>query len=240
MYFIHPSFNFVSIFLKKQENLNPNFLINVNKDGTVPALVHGEKMIPDSRELSWYLEDTIKDSKSLVNKENRDEIKTWMDKIHKLNFFRVSFAAVEGSEESKFLIKMSENNVNKIKELMNKYPDLEDIYENKLMLWKNNKKMIVTKEEKSKAWEEFSLFFDELEKTLSKTKYLVGDEFTMADCHLIPVFYRMEELKNRNMKEADLISNRENVLKYWHLMKNRESFQIFEIYEMPIDSKNKN
>lgn len=101
-------------------------------------------------------------------------------------------------------------------------PDLASAYHRKLREAYEIEDKLKNPEVLKWSKEHLVRLLDDVETKLNDTAYLAGEEFTMADVMLIPVFSRLKLLD----LEDEYISCRPNIAEYWVLMQQRPSYKM--------------
>ncbi|MBT7267232.1 MAG: hypothetical protein HN884_10190 [Rhodospirillaceae bacterium] len=88
----------------------------------------------------------------------------------------------------------------------------------------------VTPEEEAFAEQRLAEAMDKIEETLSKSAWLAGDEFTLADIAIAPFIERFEA---NNMDALMDFSKRPKVGEWWERVQARPSYQEAYAFENP-------
>lgn len=100
-------------------------------------------------------------------------------------------------------------------------PELAGAYHRKLREAYQTEEKLKDPDVLRRGEEHLVRLLDEVEKQLSETPYLAGEEFTMADVILIPVLARLVLLDLEN----EYIVDRPNIAEYWVLVQQRPSYK---------------
>lgn len=102
-----------------------------------------------------------------------------------------------------------------------KNPDLADVYKKKIETLNRLSAEPSDKAKVDGSKAQLVGLLDEANSRLNSTKYLAGDEYSMADVIFTPVLYRIPQVG----QEKELLDPRVNVKKYWGELKKRPSFK---------------
>jgi hypothetical protein len=120
------------------------------------------------------------------------------------------------------VLKISNNHKMKVAEAYaKKNPDLADVYKKKIETLKkiNAEPSDKAKVDGNKA--QLIELLDEANSRLTTSKYLGGDEYTMADAIFTPVLNRLPQMG----AEKELLEPRANVKRYWGDLRKRPNFK---------------
>lgn len=198
------------------QSLEP-WYIKLNPAGSAPTLVVGEKVIPESAEIIRWA-DEQGDGPLGGDKVDRQFVSEWLKKV---DAWDGNLYAAAGSGAGSFL-KVSNNHKIRVAEAAAKRnPDLADVYMKKIETLKKTNEEPSNKEAVEANKAQLVGLLDEADTRLSSTKYLAGDEYTMADVIFTPVLYRIPQVS----QEKELLDPRVNVKKYWGDLKKRPSYR---------------
>lgn len=193
-------------------SLDPSYL-KINPHGWVPSLVIGETVITESADIVKWTDEQAPGPLG-GDKVDRDFIADWIPKVDAWdgNLFVAAFGSLGDvlKTTTDYKVKVAEANAKK-------YPDLAELYNEKVAALKGSGEPIDGTANKA----QIVALLDEAETRLSNSKFLAGDEYTIADVIFTPCLQRIPFVK----LEKELIDPRENVKKYWLALKKRPSYK---------------
>jgi glutathione S-transferase len=201
----------VDIF-SSNESLLPKFL-ELNPDGSVPILVHGDVKLTDSVDIVRYV-DLLGNhlGGDLVDKQLVDN---WVSLIGRWdgNLFMYSNMNNKGvalfKTASSYRIKLCQTG-------MQVRPDLSDLYQQRIQ----GLKRCPTNEDIINNLVQLRLIVLRAEEQLRFTEYLAGDAYSMADVLMTVTLYCV----NASGKLVDALQQCPNLCRYYQQMKLRPSF----------------
>ncbi|KAL5128176.1 Glutathione S-transferase TCHQD [Glycine soja] len=104
---------------------------------------------------------------------------------------------------------------------MSESPELASDYHRKLKEAYETEEKLKEADVLRRSKDHLVRLLDEVERQLSETPHLAGQEFTMADVMLVPVLARLELLDLEN----EYIIGRPNIAEYWILVQQRLSYK---------------
>lgn len=152
------------------------------------------------------------------DKVDRDFIAEWIPKVDAWdgNLFVAAFGSL-----GPILKTTSEHKIKVAEAYAKKYPDMADVYNKKVEGMKKAGVEYADKANGEANKTQLAALLDEANTRLGKTKYLAGDEYSIADVIFTVVLYRIPMVK----LDKELIDPRENVKKYWVDVKKRPSYK---------------
>lgn len=105
---------------------------------------------------------------------------------------------------------------------MSESPDLASMYHIKLREAYETEDKLKKQDVLKQSEDELCAILDEAESQLENTKYLSGEEFTLADSMFIPLLVRVSLL---DLGE-EYINTRPKVLEYYKMVKKRPSYKV--------------
>jgi glutathione S-transferase len=203
--------DFESRVVSQQDLRSPEYLA-LNPNGYVPTLVHDTAVLTESRLISEYIEDAFPTHALLPSSPtDRARVRGWtkqIDDSHHLNVFVLTFVA---SFRKGFLARPA------------------DVREKGLPL--NFIKRAVTLDlaeygAQSRyyiyAVRSFRALLDKMDDTLSKSDWLVGDVYSLADVDFTPYLRRLEELGLWSLSRSDY----PHVERWFAAVRARPSYQL--------------
>jgi len=197
--------------LRAGEHQQPWYL-KLNRRAVVPTLVDGDKVVPESNVILEYLDEAFPDP-PLAPKEpyGRARMRLWTkqldEDIHDASAAILSFGIafrhqyLERGEAGKQMLEQIPNMFKRERrrDVIEKGPD--------------SKHFII-------AVERMVLLLDEMEEALSEHRWLVWDDYTLADVAFTPYLARLEHLNILAM-----VGDRKHVADWYRRCKARPSFQ---------------
>ncbi|KAG0494385.1 hypothetical protein HPP92_005379 [Vanilla planifolia] len=146
-----------------------------------------------------------------------DEVMLWMQQIEAWNPKLFTLSHIP--EKSRLFVSRFVRRV--VIARMAEAPDLASVYHVKLRDAYETEEKLKDPDIIKQSEEKLVRLLDEAEKQLGETKYLAGEEFTLADSMFIPVLVRLMLL---NLEEY--ISGRPSLLEYYKLVQQRSSYKV--------------
>lgn len=199
------------------KNMDSSFF-RMNPSAKLPVFQNGEHIIFNTAEIIQYVERiAVVLSGGGKITVSSGEVVEWMNKIQEWNpkFFTLSHIP------EKYRLFISKFMRRVVIARMSEFPDLASSYHRKLRDEYETEDKLKNPEVLRRSKKHLVSLLDEAETKLSKTSYLVGEEFTMADVTFIPVLARLELL---NLQD-EYINSRPNVAEYWNGVKQRPSYK---------------
>lgn len=197
--------------LHKGEQFNPDY-IKINPNAAVPALIHDGQVLIESTVINEYLDETFADHPLRpASPFARAQMHLWTrkeDLIH--DAINTMTASIVFRHE--LLEKSKEEQLARY----SKIPDLAKREKWRRMMDEGLHSSI-TKE----ALGRFARHFAQMEQALGKSKWLVGDEVSLADAGLASFFYRLEMLEIAHLWEDHF----PQVSRWYQAIKARPSFK---------------
>lgn len=158
----------------------------------------------------------VSSGSEIVSTSSR-EVMEWMQKIQEWDpkFFTLSHIP------EKYWICVSKFIRRVLIARMAESPELAGAYHKKLREAYQTEEKLKDPDVLRRSEEHLVRLLDEVERQLSETAYLAGQEFSMADVMLIPVLGRLVLLDLEN----EYITGRPNTAEYWVLVQQRPSYK---------------
>lgn len=180
--------------LMRSEQITPDYL-KINPKGVVPALVHDGQPVIESTIILEYLEDAFPDhplrpAAPIDRARMRQWTKTPDDGLHAA-CGTVSYAAIFREQVLAF------HGQDAMTERIARLPDRARAARQKEMMEKGIEASFVR--------EHFRLYdkvLGDMEKTLDGRNWLAGDDFSLAECAMLPYVWRLERLNLARMWES--------------------------------------
>lgn len=185
--------------------------LEMNPRGVVPTLIHNRRILRESSVILEYLEDVFPAPRLLsTDPLERAHTRLWTkqfdeDLQHSTAIvslciaFRHQFLRKNSKEMSAYLAMLpTPSRRESLMNLINAGTDAPQF---------------------ATAIKRYDRLFTEMEKQLSKSKWLVGNAFSLADLSYIPYFTRFEHLKLLR-----LLNRRPNVREWYRQVKSRQSY----------------
>ncbi|WCJ43490.1 Glutathione S-transferase family protein [Euphorbia peplus] len=198
------------------KNMDSSFFRR-NPSAKLPVFQNGNHIILDTIEIIQYIERiAVVSSGADESSFSSEEVIEWMQKIQEWNpkFFTLSHIPEKyRCKVSKFLRRV-------VIARMAESPDLASAYHRKLKEAYETEDKLRNPEVLKRNKEHLIQLLDEVERKLSETSYLGGEEFSMADAMLVPLLARLVLLN----LEQEYISSRPNMVEYWAMVQQRPSY----------------
>jgi len=192
--------------------------IEMNERAVVPTLKAGDEIITNSARIIRYVADLSGGESLLPSKESdRQLVSEWIDRADSVNLQTLSYANHPSFEQSEGILNAR---IARAFEYSEKYPALADRYLD------SARRVLSYKKRESKedvaAIEATALkHVDALEERLKKSKFIVGDSYTLADVIWTVLLARFDLLQKPQLIGAEA---HPHVAAYYERMKARPSF----------------
>lgn len=200
--------------LRAGESHAPEY-VKLNPKGVVPTLVDEGVVVTESTVINEYLDEKF-DGASLRPSDpmNRAKMRRWVMKTDtglRSTCAHVSFAIAFRFQE------MS-------KQLASKTPEARAV------LIRRNE-LGLDYDDARQALQDYVCVIDEMEENLRGSLWLAGDQFTLADCALVPYIYRLESLALDWLWLEN--TNRRHLADWYERVKRRPSFNAAIVEMVP-------
>jgi len=176
--------------LGSQENLTPEYLA-INPNGVVPAFVHDGTPIIESTVMCEYVDEVWSDGLRLTPEDpkKRAEMRAWLRYIDEVPSMAVRVPTFQDLLIERFKA-MSEED----------YAAFRDSNTLRRDFFMRLNRTGFSKEEYENSLMQLRATVERMEAALSKNgPWLVGEQYTIADICMAPLFQRMEDLGMSNM-----------------------------------------
>jgi glutathione S-transferase len=176
--------------LGSQENLTPEYLA-INPNGVVPAFVHDGTPIIESTVMCEYVDEVWSDGPRLTPEDprKRAEMRAWLRYIDEVPSMAVRVPTFQDLLIERFKA-MSEED----------YAAFRDSNTLRRDFFMRLNRTGFSKEEYENSLMQLRATVERMEAALSKNgPWLVGEQYTIADICMAPLFQRMEDLGMSNM-----------------------------------------
>ncbi|TKY56100.1 Glutathione S-transferase TCHQD [Spatholobus suberectus] len=199
------------------KNLDSSFF-KMNRRGRLPVFQNGSHIIYNTVDIIQYIERiaAVSSGAESIGASSREVIE-WMQRIQEWDpkFFTLSHIP------EKYRLYVSKFMRQVVIARMSESPDLAGDYHKKLREAYETEERLKEADVLRSSKGHLVRLLDEVERQLSETPYLAGQEFTMADVMLIPVLARLKLLDLEN----EYIAGRPNIAEYWLLVQLRPSYK---------------
>ncbi|MGH7964262.1 MAG: glutathione S-transferase family protein [Candidatus Binatia bacterium] len=202
----------------KLEHLDP-WYIKMNPRGVVPTLQDGDKIITDAARILRYVADQPGGQNLLPDSPAaRVKMNEWVDKADGVNMQVLSYSR-HGIPRATELL---DARIAKAAENKYRYPELADVYEQKIKHVLDLKLGRVDEAQVKEIEEKANRHINELEKVLQEALYIAGQTYTIADVMWTVLLARFEMIKLEELISAE---QHPAVAAYYARMKARPSFK---------------
>jgi glutathione S-transferase len=211
----------------------------VNANGTVPSLVHekSKKVLDDSTDICEFLNKEY-EGINLLPEEHTAEVRQLIQEAHAVdaNFLTASAAnEAELQQKKAFVTGFLEARVQSLQNYQKSTEEHKEYYLGKLQ---QNEFLLGAFSHPEKAgplyakheaeWQNAIVFLNKLNDRLKKKEnkgYLVGNQFTLADIHVIPLVIRLKTVKG-----DAVLDGRSDLADYLTSVSSRPSVQsVFQV-----------
>ncbi|KAK7301438.1 hypothetical protein RJT34_12302 [Clitoria ternatea] len=199
------------------KNLDSSFF-KMNPSGRLPVFQNGSHIIYSTVDIIQYIERiaVVSAGAESISAASREVIE-WMQRIQEWD--PKLFTLFQIPEKYRLYVSKFIRRV--VIARMSESPELASDYHRKLREAYETEEKLKEAEVLRRSKEDLVRLLDEVERQLSETPFLAGQEFTMADVMLIPVLARLELLD----LEKEYIVGRPNIAEYWLLVQQRPSYK---------------
>eukprot|EP00127_Corallochytrium_limacisporum_P005325 Clim_evm1s203 gene=Clim_evmTU1s203 len=161
---------------------------------TLPVLVHGEDIISEITDILRYIDYTYPDGPLQVEEGTEEEelLKKWMSAAVIFPFHLVPYALASGLKAQIWSYSIRER-AEFLKKLLPAAGGLREIYQQELLEVQDIVDLTEDKTGRSQLVNDLEVIMDELEDRLRASKYLVSDEYTLADLAWTAVLSDLEQ-----------------------------------------------
>ncbi|CAJ2667676.1 glutathione S-transferase tchqd-like protein [Trifolium pratense] len=199
------------------KNFDSTFF-QMNPSGSLPVFQNGSHIIYKTIDIIQYIERIAVVSAGYEDiSSSRSEVMEWMKKIQEWDPKYFSLSHIP----DKYRVYVSKFIRRVVIARMSDAPELAGAYHRKLREAYQTEEKLKDPDVLRRSREHLGTLLDEVERQLSETPYLAGEEFTMADVMLIPVLVRLKLLDLEN----EYITVRPNIAEYWILVQQRPSYR---------------
>ncbi|CAL0319437.1 unnamed protein product [Lupinus luteus] len=199
------------------KNLDSSFF-KMNPSGRLPVFQNGSHIIYKTIDIIQYIERIaeVSSGSETISTSGR-EVTKWMQKIQEWDpkYFSLSYIPEKHRlYVSKFIRRV-------VIARMAESPELAGAYHKKLKEIYQTEEKLKDTDVLRRSKEHLVRILDEVERQLSETRYLAGEQFSMADLMLIPLLARLVVLD----LEGEYITSRPNIVEYWFMVQQRPSYK---------------
>lgn len=193
----------------KGEHITPEFL-KLNPNGTVPALVHDGRAIPDSSVIMEYLEDVFPDAPALRPRDHYEasRMRAWIQYIDEIQTPAIRYP----SFQLVFRHGFSKMPRDKYEAMAARRPIRKHFF---LVQGPDG----FPKDQLDAAMELINQSLDRMEVALADGPWILGNMFSIVDISCLPSIVRLEDL-NLN----DMINSRPHLAQWYARCQQRPSF----------------
>ncbi|XP_010930689.1 glutathione S-transferase TCHQD isoform X2 [Elaeis guineensis] len=198
------------------KNMDASFF-RMNPTAKLPVFQNGAHIIFRAIDIVQYI-DRLTISLNGEDKPISNEVMEWMQKIEGWSSKIFTLSHVPDKYRlfvSKFIRRVTIAR-------MAEAPDLASVYHVKLREAYDIEDKLRDPDIVKQSEEKLARLLDDAEMQLNKTKYLAGDELTIADSMFVPVLARITLLD----LEEEFINCRPKIVEYYNLVKRRPSYKV--------------
>ncbi len=170
--------------LANEENLSPDYLA-INPNGVVPAFVHDGRPIIESTVMCEYVDEVWPNAPQLTPADPvaRADMRAWLRFIDEVPSMAIRVPSFQNVFLERFKA-MSEA----------EYAAFRDRNTLRRQFFMRFSRSGFSEAEYDNAIRQLKLTIERMEKTLAGGPWLVGEQYTIADICMAPLFQRMEDL----------------------------------------------
>ncbi|KAG0622458.1 hypothetical protein M758_3G098700 [Ceratodon purpureus] len=209
------------------QSLEPWYM-RLNPHGWSPTLVTGKEILTESLDIIRWVD---RQGSSLGgNTANKTFVSEWLSKVDAWdgNLFAMSNSNAGGMFKyvTKFKIKVAQSHATR-------NVDMSDLYMKKIA----NMNKVLEEVDDAAVVEankmQLVALLDEAEMRLGKSRYLAGNQYTIADVIFTPVVYRLFSTK----KDQQYLTTRSNIRQYYEELKQRPSYnKVFHVSDSSLSA----
>ncbi|KAJ0973191.1 hypothetical protein J5N97_021150 [Dioscorea zingiberensis] len=199
------------------KNMAASFF-RMNPSAKIPVFQNGSHIIYRTIDIIQYIDRLAVSLSGEVNVSGEEKIIEWMQKIDGWNPKMFTLSHIPDKYRkfvSKFIRRV-------IIARMAESPDLASSYHMKLRDAYETEDKLKDPDTVQESEEKLVRILDDAEMQLNETKYIAGEEFTLADSMFVPVLVRITLLNH----EEEYINCRPNITAYYKLVKHRASYKV--------------
>ncbi|KAK8948587.1 Glutathione S-transferase TCHQD [Platanthera zijinensis] len=203
------------------KNMDTSFF-RMNPSAKLPVLQNGSqiiyRVIDMAQKFMFRYIERVAVSLNGGDSTISEEIMLWMQQIEEWNpkFFTLSHVP------NKYRLFISKFVRRVVIARMAEAPDIASVYHVKLREAYETEDKLKDPDIVKQSVEKLTALLDEAETRLKETKYLAGDEFTLADSMFIPLLVRLTLLN----LEKEFIFVRPRLAEYHNIVKQRSSYKV--------------
>lgn len=171
----------------KAENLEPWFL-EINPRGVVPAITENDQSLFDSYTIMLYVNNQFVGPELTPNDDAAydDMIASMKRADHfPVRDFAYRFSLQDDTDYWRIMM------YDHVKVARAKYPELKHIYDKKIEDYESMEKTAKSEADMAALEADCNKVMDDLDAALAKHKWIVSDEFSLADISWVPIFMRL-------------------------------------------------
>ncbi|XP_008781627.1 glutathione S-transferase TCHQD isoform X2 [Phoenix dactylifera] len=198
------------------KNMDASFF-RMNPTAKLPVFQNGAHIIFRAIDIIQYIH-RLTVSLNGEDKPISNEVMEWMQKIEGWSSKIFTLSHVPDKYRlfvSKFIRRVAIAR-------MAEAPDMASVYHGKLREAYDTEDKLKDPDIVKQSEEKLARLLDDAEMQLNETKYLAGDEFTIADTMFVPVLARITLLG----LEEELINSRPKIAEYYNFIKHRPSYKV--------------
>ena len=203
------------------ENYEP-WYVKLNPKCVVPTLTHGDKVVTDLAVIMRYVAEEF-DGAALLPEEPdvRERMEHWYSLGADIDFRLFTFS----NAKPKIVQIMLGKKIKKLKKYAEKYPDLRELYAQKLKDIQGLQAEVVQPERLKEMNQRLEESLNEMDALLAEQPFLSGQAYTLAD-----VIWTVTLTRIQFIKRFEVIEGRPNVLAYYRRMQSRPSYLAADLW----------
>jgi glutathione S-transferase len=211
------------------ENYQPWYL-QLNPKGVVPTLVHGDHVVTDSARILHYIDEAF-EGPSLVPEDahERECMERWIEQQDLIHMRELSYATFGGALGLLLRRVSMPLRMRKLRRLRDQNPDLAGLYEAKIEDVRRWRARMASEPDVAEIRRDLDEVLRRAEDQLGKTRYLAGNDYSLADVAWTCVLARLTMLGLARSLWGEGRLPRLEV--YYEQLKSRPSFDLADIWE---------
>ncbi len=211
-------------------NYEPWYL-QLNPKGVVPTLVHGDTIVTDSARIIRYIDEAF-EGPALIPEGayERECMEQWIEQQDLIHMRELSYATFGGALGLLLRRVSLPLRMRKLHRLRNRNPDLAELYEAKIQDVHRWRASLASVPEINEIRNHLAEVLQRVEDQLEKTRYLAGNNYSLADVVWTCVLARLTMLGLAPSLWGD--GQAPHLKNYYEQLRLRPSFDLADIWEV--------
>jgi glutathione S-transferase len=204
------------------ESYRPWYM-RLNPNGTVPTLVHGDTVVPDSIGLARYADEAFEGPRLFPeDAAARQRVEAWLERIDQISVRELSYGSGRLRGPGHFV---NQRRLGALRRQRAAHPELAEVYDAKIRDIAGFDEGAGDAAHVEALRRRVTETLDEMDKTLRDSTWLAGDEYSMADVAWTVGVARL------HMLGVDPLAGRPALASWYARVKARPSFVEADVWE---------